>query len=1050
MNLTTSSWGETRGLLTLPRFYKWKRNKATRKIPVRFINLAKLPKRLLFEASFNSRLLSLKIRLKRKFISENFSRLYDDAGKRSILVKERLPNCFYEGDVEDGGFIVLSVCHPLRGVLGIGERIYLLHQTRNPNNQTDGSTVYVWTELTSSITSKSCGNCQSGMWKSLEKLNGALYKRNLKLIKQDRMKNRQPDILNVALLLDHSLLTSLNEVNLPIVGETLLTAAVADKLLGKINIKLGVAYMEMWNKRDHIPITLSIRETLHNLVGYWTKSIRPPRARIAILYTAKDFSDDKQHIALPDSLCTSRALAVVKYSDNVHERIDSTFHSILNLIGFNESDCSCGDSECMIERGTNFRFCWENIQKEKFLKVHAHCLFPYESSISFPQRCGNGIVERGEECDCRSREFSSNRNASILTLAVIITLACCNRGPRVGREVAVGIAQHVCREAIGECDVPEYCNGVSGECPHNEYVRDGEICTGSYCYAGECITSTDQCRAIWGPDSEAADNECFRIYNVHGNFQGHCGVEGQNYKKCDEENVRCGLLHCRGGNTQKMTYHTEAVESFLGSLHCKSLMKKSSQALVRNGTKCDESSICLSGKCTHLKELRVSDCPRGLHRKLCSGNGICSNQGRCFCNKGYTGESCEYVRPTDKMPMGEIFSLNNRPDTTQADDLLQSSKEKKNSLLWLIIVLSCGAGGAFLCCFIFIVCYRRRSPKRLQRKSQRKLYFNKQLLNATQNGSFYEAINNENRIISFGSMPTYRKEKKDRRQRRDTPSLSEAESENTEEKQLAVDGLLRKPDRGILKNSAPNTVQESEGPNNIANMLDTELQSIKQTFDTAEADSCDSSSDSDSTECNGSLSTPTPPPPQTDPNRSSNNIENLLKQIDVAARNLAEATAKAQQLSPSSGDAESSLKLHPNKKCKRSPNPIYENPSQMRQESPRLSLHPHRSPKRRSQSPIYAPLSLPPPYSTYSPLPISSLSSPSSSPTSNRRPPSLLPLPSASCKMTIQNNPLYEYEMTAVGGKSEPLLDESKAPSVEFQNSEGYHSDSATTKHSET
>lgn len=292
----------------------------------------------------------------------------------------------------------------------------------------------------------------------------------------------------------------------------------------------------------------------------------------------------------------------------------------------------------------------------------------------------------------------------------------------------------------------------------------------------------------------------------------------------------------------------------------------------------------------------------------------------------------------------------------------------------------------------------------------------------------------------------HRKDKNDQKQRKDTASGSEAESENVEDKQLAVDGLLRKPDRGILKNSNPIPALEDEKQKDAS--FNPELETIKQTFDTVNVDSCDSSSDSDSSECNGSLSVPTSIP-QTDQNRSSNNIESLLKQIDVAARNLAEATAKAQQLSPSSSDTVNSLKLHPNKKCKRSPNPIYENPSQVRQESPRLSLHPHRSPKRRSQSPIYAPLSLPPPYSTYSPLPISSLSSPSSSPTSNRRPPGLLPLPNASCKMTIQNNPLYEYEMTIVERKSEPSLEESKAPSVEFQNSEGYHSDSATTKHSE-
>lgn len=107
---------------------------------------------------------------------------------------------------------------------------------------------------------------------------------------------------------------------------------------------------------------------------------------------------------------------------------------------------------------------------------------------------------------------------------------------------------------------------------------------------------------------------------------------------------------------------------------CRSLMKKSDHTLVRNGTKCSESSICISGKCTSLNKLPILPCPTSLSGKICSGRGRCTNRGNCFCYIGFTGKSCEFIGPTHKIPADGTYVINNLPPTTHADDLLHSAK----------------------------------------------------------------------------------------------------------------------------------------------------------------------------------------------------------------------------------------------------------------------------------------------------------------------------------------------------------------------------------------
>lgn len=63
------------------------------------------------------------------------------------------------------------------------------------------------------------------------------------------------------------------------------------------------------------------------------------------------------------------------------------------------------------------------------------------------------------------------------------------------------VAGLVCREPLGECDLPEFCTGSSPYCPPNVFLQDGETCEdgASFCSGGVCASMHTQCQMLWGP-----------------------------------------------------------------------------------------------------------------------------------------------------------------------------------------------------------------------------------------------------------------------------------------------------------------------------------------------------------------------------------------------------------------------------------------------------------------------------------------------------------------------------------------------------------------------
>ena len=121
-----------------------------------------------------------------------------------------------------------------------------------------------------------------------------------------------------------------------------------------------------------------------------------------------------------------------------------------------------------------------------------------ETSAKTP-RCGNGMVEIGEACDCGHPGFCTNDCCNPHTCQVVDGAHCANGkccDLEKCRYLPSGIA---CRNKKGECDVTDSCSGHSEECPKDVVAADGMPCASNtgYCFGGQCPTHDSQCNDGW-------------------------------------------------------------------------------------------------------------------------------------------------------------------------------------------------------------------------------------------------------------------------------------------------------------------------------------------------------------------------------------------------------------------------------------------------------------------------------------------------------------------------------------------------------------------------
>ncbi|KAJ3587677.1 hypothetical protein NHX12_011274 [Muraenolepis orangiensis] len=460
-------------------------------------------------------------------------------------------------------------------------------------------------------------------------------------------------------------------------------ANLVDKYYRALSIRVALVGLEVWSDRDHITVSDNPYSTLGAFLTWRRKQLRTLPSDNAQLITGISFKGTTIGLAPLKAMCSDYQSGGVNadHSDSAVGVAATMAHEMGHNFGMSHDGVGCcparpEDGGCIMAAATGHPFprvfndCNQRQLRGYLGSGGGKCLFnlPNTRLMYGGQRCGNGYLEDGEECDCGDEEEC--------------TSPCCHANNctlQAGAECAHGVCCHdcklkspgeQCRAPSGSCDLPEYCDGKAESCPANFYLVDGAGCGGGrgYCYTGMCLSLEQQCRSLWGADGHPAPDVCFQRVNEAGDSFGNCGKDllGK-YRGCKERDAKCGKIQCVSSASKPTENHAVPIDTTVILGNRKILCRGThvyrpgqegddqgdtlDPGLVMTGTKCGVDSICFEGECRNASFLRAGECSA-----KCHGNGLCNNYHNCHCDPGWAPPLCDQRGAGGSVNSGPVIS----------------------------------------------------------------------------------------------------------------------------------------------------------------------------------------------------------------------------------------------------------------------------------------------------------------------------------------------------------------------------------------------------------
>ncbi|EDL35531.1 mCG114742, partial [Mus musculus] len=415
----------------------------------------------------------------------------------------------------------------------------------------------------------------------------------------------------------------------------------------QIDTDVVLTALEIWNEKNYINVELSIFKVLGDFCT-WKQNMFGNRIRHDIIHLlVRQGYGLYLGLAYLADVCTPYNCGVSSFlSDVMSDMAHIVAHEMGHNLGMKHDGigCTCGLKDCLMAPYKTNSPKFSNCSYEEMYSVvtKRSCLYDIpEALVTNLTVCGNKVVEEGEECDCGSTESC-------------LQDPCCSSDCvlKPGAQCAFGLCCQdcqflktgtVCREEKNECDLPEWCNGTSAECPGDVYKADGIPCSGEgYCYKMECHQRDEQCRKIFGNGSRSADEICYMEMNRRGDRFGNCGNDSSKYKICELADVLCGRIQCENVIQLPQRRNHETVHyTHFSNVTCWTMdyhfgITIDDIGAVSDGTACAPYHICVDRKCVSKSDL-VSNCTT----KLCHMQGVCNNKNHCHCTNTWEPPDCQ-------------------------------------------------------------------------------------------------------------------------------------------------------------------------------------------------------------------------------------------------------------------------------------------------------------------------------------------------------------------------------------------------------------------------
>ncbi|XP_039991497.1 disintegrin and metalloproteinase domain-containing protein 8 [Xiphias gladius] len=439
-----------------------------------------------------------------------------------------------------------------------------------------------------------------------------------------------------------------------------------DRLYRPLNIRVMLVGLETWTYGDKIDVDINSETTLDNfLVWRQADLLQRTKHDNAQFVTGKDFDKDTVGLANKFAMCSENSGGVNQdHHDNPIGLASTIAHEMGHNFGLSHdaAGCVCGSSyssgNCVmaekLRSGTQafpefFSSCSVEQLAEFMERAQPGCLGKpsHVKTIAIGPRCGNALLDPGEECDCGTVGECKNPCCDASTCRLTEGSQCAHG--QCCDNCQFKPAGSACRKSASECDLPEYCTGVSEACPEDSFEMNGKPCYDKeqgYCYNGQCPTHEQHCWRLFGQGAIVGPDICFDL-NKRGEEGANCGRSKFGYLPCTAQNFKCGSMFCGGGG-ESITGKRAAYTVY--GIECKLAVdddKTRNIDLVPKGTKCGPNKVCLDNRCVDISVYgKKEDCA-----KKCNNNGVCNHKNECHCNPSWAPPHCD-IQYAD-LPQGQ-------------------------------------------------------------------------------------------------------------------------------------------------------------------------------------------------------------------------------------------------------------------------------------------------------------------------------------------------------------------------------------------------------------
>ncbi|XP_053619810.1 disintegrin and metalloproteinase domain-containing protein 32-like isoform X2 [Plodia interpunctella] len=487
---------------------------------------------------------TLELSLNRGLLPEGHVISYRDADK-SVLHRpndKELELCQYTGHVrgKQDSWVAISTCYGLRGVIHDGTTIRYIEPVKENDIQ---SLHRVYED--NNVKNRHCGYDAQNSDKAYDTFiassdNNMRHKRAGSFPKRGFFNaNEESRYIEVVLVADHAQYLGADR-NLKLLHHQLQeTINIANAIFSPQNIFIALTGVEVWTAEDRIVLDPDTQTTLQRFCDYTILLNTIGSHDHAQLVTQTDFYKGHAGLAYVESMCSAESCSIIyRSAHNVTaSTIVKTAYSMLHELGHSfgmrhdGDNCTCADKFCVMNKKeqrvipTRWSDCSLEVLSANYADGnYSSCLRNKPVHLFGPPSCGNGFLDLGEECDCGvslDEDKSSCHKCCDPATCLLRAKATCVGGVCCDvQNCQFQPAGTVCRPAELECDLPEYCSGLSDSCPEDVFKMDAVPCFGEMCARQRCVSAHDQQRQILRHRSK----DCLANCSGHGvcNSKGFC------------------------------------------------------------------------------------------------------------------------------------------------------------------------------------------------------------------------------------------------------------------------------------------------------------------------------------------------------------------------------------------------------------------------------------------------------------------------------------------------------------------------------------------------